>query len=178
MQGVTKVVFAFLTFVSLSAAARAEHEVIAGPWGELKDHVTPLVLKDEAARATHYRRQVMRALSGHLRSLEAVLRYEADFSGSVQIHARAISELSRLVPAPFALFSPAAAGMPGAKPSLWASADKFQAHAAGFRKAAEALSALPALEGPNIDVWRASFTLVRHECLACHQQFRTFAPQR
>ncbi len=178
MQGVTRLSIAILVFASLSGAARAEHETVSGPWGELKDHVAPLLLKDEAARATHYRRQLMRALSGNLRALEAVLRYEADYAGAATVHARAISQLSHLVTAPFALSSPADAGRPGAKPALWASVDKFQAHAAGLQKAAVALGGLPDLESANIETWRASFTLVRHECLACHQQFRTFAPQR
>lgn len=178
MQGVRAIVIAVGAFASMSMQARAEHETVAGPWGELKDHVSPLVLKDEAARDTHYRRHLMRTLSGHLRAIEAVLRYDADYAGALKVHARGISDLSHLVPAPFAQPSPADAGRPGAKPALWANADKFQAHAAGFQKAAAALGDLPALEGANIEAWRASFTLVRHECLACHQQFRTFAPQR
>jgi cytochrome c556 len=148
--------------------------VVPGPWGQLVDHNKPLQFTSEKARTTYFRRNQMRAMSGHFRSLEAVISYGAPFPALIQDDAEALVRHSASLAALFPAGSQMDEGKFGAKPEIWQTSDKFARHVSGFQSAASNMRQAIVNRG---DLVRA-LTAVRHECLACHQVYRVFEPAR
>jgi hypothetical protein len=72
-------------------------QIIPGPWGDIVDPVTPPVFESEADRITFYRlyrRQQMRAISGHFRSLEDIIDYDAPFAVQKMQHVEALNAIA------------------------------------------------------------------------------------
>jgi cytochrome c556 len=160
--------FGILAIAPSPALART---VVPGPWGDIVDHQKPLVVETDRERMTLLRRNQMRAISGHFRSIEAVVTYRAPFTDTLAGDAAALVAAARVLPALFPPGSGMDAGKFGAKPEIWQHPEKFAQHGASFTRSIERLSAAVAakadLEKP--------LTAVRNECLACHQAFRVFA---
>lgn len=148
------------------------HTVVPGPWGPLVDHHKPLQFASDKARITYFRRNQMRAMSGHFRSMEAVVSYGAPFSSHLQDDAEALVRHGANLAA---LFPPGTAmeeGKFGAKPDIWQQSDKFARHVSGFQNAVAGMRQAIVNKGDLVQALMG----VRHECLACHQAYRVFAP--
>jgi len=158
--------------VALGPSTALAQAVVPGPWGDLVDHQKPLELKTDRERITLLRRNQMRAISGHFRSIETVVTYRAPISETLAGDVAALVAAARVLPGLFPADTAMDAGTFGAKPEIWQQPEKFAQHGATFTRSVERLSAAVAakaeLEKP--------LTAVRHECLACHQAFRAFAP--
>jgi cytochrome c556 len=150
------------------------HTVVPGPWGQLVDHHKPLELASEKARITYFRRNQMRAMSGHFRSIEAVITYGAPFSSHLQDDADALVRHAARLAALFPVGTQMDEGKFGAKPEIWQTSDKFAKHVASFQNASTDLRQAVANKGDLVQ----ALTGVRHECLACHQAYRVFEPAR
>ena len=146
--------------------------VVPGPWGEIVDHQKPLVIETDRERMTLLRRNQMRAISGHFRSIEAVVTYRAPFTDTLSGDAAALVAAARVLPGLFPPGTEMDAGKFGAKPEIWQQPEKFARHGASFTRSVERLAAAVASKADL----GSSLTAVRHECLACHQAFRVFAP--
>lgn len=150
------------------------HTVVLGPWGQLVDHHKPLQFASDKARIIYFRRNQMRAMSGHFRSIEAVVSYGAPFSNHLQDDAEALVRHGASLAALFPAGTQMDEGKFGAKPEIWQTADKFARHVVSFQSAASGLRQAVANKGDLVQ----ALTGVRHECLACHQAYRVFAPAR
>lgn len=84
-------------------------------------------------RITRYRRQQIRAISAHCRSLEAVIRYKALFVDELNGHADALLDLARRIPKVFVKGTEMAPDKWSAKPAVWAEPSKFKLHYEGFK---------------------------------------------
>lgn len=150
------------------------HTVVPGPWGQLVDHHKPLQFSSEKARITYFRRNQMRAMSGHFRSLEAVINYGAPFPTLTHADADALVRHGAHLAAFFPAGSEMDEGKFGAKPEIWQTSDKFARHVSSFQSAALGMREAVANRGDLVQ----ALTGVRHECLACHQAYRVFEPAR
>ncbi len=150
------------------------HTVAPGPWGQLVDHQKPLQFASEKARITYFRRNQMWAMSGHFRSLEAVISYGAPFPTLIQDDAEALVRHGASLAALFPAGSQMDEGKFGAKPEIWQTSDKFARHVSSFQSAASNMRQAVANRGDLVQ----ALTGVRHECLACHQVYRVFEPAR
>jgi len=150
------------------------HTVVPGPWGPLVDHHKPLQFASDKARITYFRRNQMRAMSGHFRSLEAVISYGAPFSELTKDDAEALvrhgASLAKLFPAGTQMEE----GKFGAKPEIWQTSEKFARHVESFQTAASSMRQAVVNRGDLVQALNG----VRHECLACHQAYRVFESAR
>ena len=148
--------------------------MVKGPHGAFADS-PGRNYKSDRDRITRYRRQQMRAISGNYRSLEAVIRYKAPFVDELNGHADALLDLARRIPKMFVKGTEMAPDKWGAKPAVWAEPSKFKLHYEGFERSIGNLKSAIAAGDPT-EMERRLF-LVRHECLACHKEFRVRRPR-
>lgn len=160
-----------ITFAA-TAGEGAAQTVVPGPWGQIVDTEKPLTFASDKARITYFRRNQMRAISGHFRSVEAVITYGAPFAENLRHDAQALVHHAEMMEVLFPAGTELDGGSFGAKLQIWREPDKFAQHVAGFRVAVSALAQSIANKG---DVGH-SLTRVRHECLACHQSYRVYTP--
>ncbi len=146
----------------------AKPTVVPGPWGRVVDRAGPLILTTRAERITRLRRQQMRALSAHYRSAEAVISYQAPYRQQLANDADQLVKLGGGLANMFAENSPAPDGKKGASAVIWADPERFAKHVAGFNRAASALA--KAVGGGSGE--SEALVGVRHQCLACHREFR------
>ena len=163
-----------LGMLGSAGAQTVEQTIVPGPWGQLVDHDKPLQFASEKARITYFRRHQMRAISGHFRSLEAVISYGAPFPTLTQADAEALVRHGACLAALFPAGSEMDEGKFGAKPEIWQSSDKFARHVSSFQSAALGMHQAVTNRGDLVHALKG----VRHECLACHQAYRVFAPAR
>ena len=150
-------------------SAKGKKEAIEGPHGVFQDSAAKSY-KTEAARITNFRRREMRAISGHYRSLEAIIRYEAPFRAALSHHVSGLEALAAQLPRNFPAGTAMQDGKWGAKPVVWEKPGEFKKHYESFRKSIANLKA--SIGGGNRDHMSKALRLVRHECLACHKEFR------
>ncbi len=150
----------------------AGQTVVPGPWGQIVDGEKPLTFTSEKARVTYFRRNQMRAISGHFRSIEAVVMYGAPFAGNLRHDVEALARHGEALATFFPTGTELDDGKFGAKPEIWRQPEKFARHVAGFRAAVAGLTRSIADKGDLAQ----SLSGVRHECLACHQSYRVYAP--
>jgi cytochrome c556 len=149
------------------------HEIVPGPFGNIVDHQKPLEFKDGAGVTRHTRQQAMRAFSAHFRFIEGVSTYNAPFAPLVPVHAGTLAELGSILPQLFEARAPMEPGKFGARPAIWDNPDVFAQHMTGFQEATRKLVQAIGDRRPLAEPVLA----VRHQCLACHQVFREFAPR-
>ncbi len=161
---------AFLSIaISLPATAQKKRVDVKGPHGTYTEEA-PKTFKSDKARITNFRRKEMRAISGHYRSLEAVIRYKAPFNDALMDHANAVQTLAARLPKNFVKGSAMTEGKWGAKPNIWSDPKRFQKHYESFQQSIANLKT--AITSGNEDDKTKRLNLVRHECLACHKTFR------
>lgn len=158
--------------LAIAPSLALSQTVVPGPWGDIVDHQKPLVVETDRERMILLRRNQMRAISGHFRSIEAVVTYRAPYADTLAADAAALVAAARMLPGLFPPGTEMDAGAFGARPEIWQNLEKFAQHGTSFTRSVEQLAAAVAakadLDGP--------LTAVRHECLACHQAYRVFAP--
>jgi len=145
-------------------------QIVPGLWGDIVDPATPPVFESEADRITFYRRQQMRAISSHFRSLEAIIEYDAPFQTRARQHVETLNAIAQHLQELFSPQTAADEGETGAQPLIWQEPEKFAQHIQGFQNSVNMLQQTLCKTTPN----RASeaLTAVRHQCLACHQSYR------
>jgi cytochrome c556 len=150
-----------------------------GPWGDTFSEMldTPeSVSRDMAIQ--RYRRQQMRALSAHYRSIEQILRYDAPYGEDLPDLVSRLGELAERLPDWFREVTPARDGQGGALPRIWRD-PAFDRYPAAFREEAQRLREYFAASGnskardiaADADALEA-LNRVRHQCLACHDAYR------
>lgn len=153
--------------------AKSKKEAYEGPHGVFHSRaVKPL--KTEKSRITQYRRKVMRALSGHFRALEIIVRQDAPFAASRDLHAQALEALAGTLGETFVKGSEMTPGKWGAKPAIWAEPEKFRRHLTGF--AASTRDVRAAIRQGDASRVLKTFKLMRHERLTCHKVLRKRTP--
>ncbi len=167
----------FITLLTISLISPGQTQetnapvVIPGRWGDIVDPVTPENFQSDAERITFYRRQQMRAVSAHFRSLEGIIDHDAPFPEQALTHVAALKTIAEYFPELFPEGTAADEDKKGAKPLIWQESAQFSQHIQGFQ---ESLSSLEkSLQEPS-DSASASADLVavRYQCLACHQSYR------
>ncbi len=151
-----------------SVAQQQPLTTVPGRWGTLVDGDAPFKLATDRERVEHYRRQQMRAISAHYRSIEAIVTYRAPMQPVLASEVRKLADLANGMPLLFPEGSQMSPGSFGASPKIWEEFPRFVQHIATFAEATQALA------GATGDPSRlpAALAAVRHECLACHQTFR------
>ena len=153
----------------VSANAETKKEAIEGPHGVFHDSAAKSY-KSDSARITNFRRREMRSISGHYRSLEAIIRYEAPFQAALSPHVSALQALAAQLPKNFPPGTAMQEGKWGAKTVIWEKPAEFKKHYESFRNSIANLKTSISA-GNRLDMSKA-LKLVRHECLACHKEFR------
>lgn len=145
--------------------------VIPGPWGDIIDPVTPQEFQSDAERITFYRRQQMRTVSGHFRSLEGIIDHDAPFGEQALDHVAALKTIAEYFRELFPSGTAADEDKKGAKPLIWEESAKFSQHIQGFQQSLVSLE--QSLKAPSdSDSASADLLAVRYQCLACHQSYR------
>lgn len=174
----SRLITLFLT-LSLSAGLNAdpqETEVpMPGPWGDdfSETMVNPEQVADiEAAQG--FRQQQMQMLSAYYRSLEQALRYNADHHDELKNLASAFAHRAEQLPDWFRERSPAQSGEPGALELVWEAPKRFRQHLDQFSKRTGNLAERIELStnAAEDEAVLRDLNQVRHQCLACHQEFR------
>ena len=172
-----------LSLVLLLAAtgtAGAEDEIsvpMPGPWGE--DYAETLddpAGVDATEAFQRFRQQNMQGTSATYRSIEQILRYDAPFAERLPELADELARGAADIDTWFARETPAPDGEPGTLPAAWEDPE-FADYKAAYREATTELQrkveAADDLEDEDFQL-RATEALngVRHQCLACHDNFR------
>lgn len=167
----------FVSVITVSFIAPAQTQetqppvVIPGRWGDIVDPVKPEKLQSDAERITLYRRQQMRTVSGHFRSLEAIIDQDAPFQKQALHHVAALKTIAAYFPDLFPEGTAANEGEKGAKPLIWQESEKFSEHIQGFQESLVSLE--KSLQTPSEShTASAALVAVRYQCLACHQFYR------
>jgi len=149
------------------------HEVVDGPFGAIVDHQKPFSFRSDDERVRYARQQQMRAFSAHFRTIEASVKYGAPFDGLIAANAASLENLGQGLAELFRPEVPMESGRHGAKSDIWSEPSRFALHVKGFQAAASNLR-----QATNDRVpLAAPLQAMRHQCLACHQSFRVFAPR-
>jgi len=149
--------------------SEAEAEPLTGQFGTYGErHPVADVFVTPQAGITERRRQTMRAMSGHFRTLSATVLAEAGGEQQLQAHADALALMGGQIDALFALPSPTPEGRPGALPRIWEEPDYFAEFTSAFRAETAQFAATVRDAG---DVMNALHDL-RYYCVACHANFR------
>lgn len=167
-----KCVVAALTIAMLVAtpadAQSSKHELV-GQWGPYAEPDPPPKADSPEQRLTYIRRQQMRAISAHYRTIEAALHFDARASVPPTADADALARIGENLPRLFALRSPHISEN-GAKAAIWEEPQHFGEHLAGFRGATHDLAG--AARGDDRTVLASALEAVRYQCLACHFHYR------
>ena len=126
---------------------------------------------DEPENVIKYRQSVMKAIGGHTGAIVAVVKGEVGYVGHVAAHARAIHEMSKLLPDLF----PKGTGQDNypetrALPELWNDLAKFEASAKDLQVQSAKLAAVA--EGGDLAAIGAQLENLGKACGSCHKPFR------
>ena len=123
-----------------------------------------------------YRREYMKALSGHYRSVEAILEKNAPFGDQTLTHIESLLSLAQFMPE---VFPPGTAMTPeeewGAQPLIWEEPENFSQLIANFQANLETLRTRVSNQQPRQEIMEA-YTQVRQSCLDCHSTYRVRKP--
>ena len=126
---------------------------------------------DEPENVIKYRQSVLKAIGGHTGAIVAVVKGEVSYVGDVAAHARAIHEMSKLLPGLF----PEGTGRDNypetrALPALWNDRAKFEASAKDLQVQSAKLAEVA--EGGDIAAIGAQLQNLGNACGSCHKPFR------
>ncbi|RMD62353.1 MAG: cytochrome c [Alphaproteobacteria bacterium] len=127
---------------------------------------------DEPANIIKYRQAVMKAIGGHTGAIVGVAKGEVSFIGHVAAHARAIHDMSKLIPDLFPKGSDRAAfAETRALPDIWADWAKFEAAARKLQE--ESARMIQVAEGGgDAAAIGAQLQNMGKACGGCHKPFR------
>jgi cytochrome c556 len=126
----------------------------------------------DTAPVVEYRQNAMRMVAGHQNAIEALLEQSVAPDSHIVPHARALLDLSIMMPDLFPVGSGGANTR--ALDAIWRDSAGFAAAVAEFRTAAEDL--LAAAETGNRERVREGLGALSAGCGTCHQPFRKPAP--
>ncbi len=126
---------------------------------------------DEPENVIKYRQSVLKAIGGHTGAIVAVVKGEVSYVGDVAAHARAIHEMSKLLPGLF----PEGTGRDSypetrALPELWNDRARFEASAKDLQVQSAKLAEVA--EGGDIAAIGAQLQNLGNACGSCHKPFR------
>ncbi len=126
---------------------------------------------DEPENVIKYRQSVLKAIGGHTGAIVAVVKGEVSYVGDVAAHARAIHEMSKLLPGLF----PEGTGRDSypetrALPELWNDRARFEASAKDLQVQSAKLAEVA--EGGDIAAIGAQLQNLGNVCGSCHKPFR------
>ena len=134
--------------------------------------VASAVEGQDPAATIEYRQNAMRMVAGHQNAIEALLEESVAPDGHIVPHARALVDLSIMMPDLF----PSGSGGENTRSlaAIWTDPSGFATAVAEFRTAAEAL--LLAAEAGDEARIRDGLGSLSAACGTCHQPFRRPAP--
>ena len=115
-----------------------------------------------------YRVNLMENARNHSRGISAILKGKVNMQGDIARHARALHEVSMMVPAAFPEGSDF--GETNAKEKIWEEWDRFLAAAEKNQVAIAAL--VKAAEGGDMGAIKAAVKDVGESCKSCHKAYR------
>jgi cytochrome c556 len=123
---------------------------------------------DEPANVVAYRINLMKAQTGHLRAIAAVVKGEVSYGAHVKAHADAIKAISEMVGEVFPEGS--AGGESRAKPEIWQNWDKFLGVYGNYKAAAAKLAEVAG--SGDLKAIGAQLGNLGKSCGACHGPYR------
>ena len=126
------------------------------------------VQAEEPENYIKYRQAMMKAIGGHTGAASQIVRGKVAPEGDLQMHAKALAELSRNIPRLFPEGSDF--GETKTKEAVWEQWDKFEQAAMATRDATAAFS--EAAAGGDAEKIAQAFKDVGKSCKGCHKDFR------
>jgi cytochrome c556 len=117
-----------------------------------------------------YREAAMRSLASHMNALTLIVEGAVPFDDQVALHASAIGDLARVLPALFPSGSGPEAVKTDALTAVWKDAPGFKSVAGRFRDESEKLQRVA--KAPDLPAVRAQAQAVSRACTACHDAYR------
>ncbi len=126
---------------------------------------------DEPENVIKYRQSVLKAIGGHTGAIVAVVKGEVSYVGDVAAHARAIHEMSKLLPGLF----PEGTSRDNypetrALPEIWNDLATFDASAKDLQVQSAKLAEVA--EGGDLAAIGAQLQNLGKACGSCHEPFR------
>ena len=126
---------------------------------------------DEPANVIKYRKNVMRAMGGHISAIVAVVKGEVSFTGDVAAHARGINEMSKVAPHIFPQGTDnASQSDTRALPAIWEDPAKFEAAVKALQDASANLVRVAEAGDPS--AFGGALQELGKACGGCHKPFR------
>jgi len=167
--------FTLTLSTSLNAAPQKTEIPMPGPWGDdFSETITDPEQVGDTASTQRFRQQQMQMLSAYYRSLEQALRYSADHHGQLENLASNFAHRAQQLPDWFRERTPAHGEESGALERVWEAPERFQQHMEQFRERAADLADRVERSSDAVqdEAVEEKLNRVRHQCLACHQEFR------
>jgi cytochrome c556 len=117
-----------------------------------------------------YREAAMRSLASHMNALTLIVEGAVPFDDQLFLHASAIGDLARVLPALFPTGSGPEAVKTDVLAAVWKDAAGFKSAAGRFRDESEKLQR--AAKAPDLPAVRAQAQAVSRACTACHDAYR------
>ncbi len=123
---------------------------------------------DEPQNIIKYRQNLMKAQGGHISNIAAVVKREVSLIGNVAANARALADLSRMVPSLFP--DGTDTGKTRALAEIWTDRAKFDLASKANQDAADAM--VVAADSNDLDTIAAALGKLGKSCGGCHKPFR------
>ena len=131
----------------------------------------PGLTADAPENLVKYRQSVMKSIGGHMGAIAAVVKGQASYGSHVKHHARAIKEMSEIVPD---IFPPNSTyddfKKTNALPEIWSQPEKFNQVVEGFQAAAAKFAEVA--DGGDKQATAVAFGELGKACGSCHKSFR------
>ncbi len=130
------------------------------------------VAQEAAAPAdvVRYRQASMKALGGHVKALGPLAAGKVHFPAHVELHARAVLDLAKLMKDLFPKGTGEGVGSSEAKAAIWTEEKKFADALAEMTASAEQLS--KAAQGSDLAALKSALERTNDACGSCHKPFR------
>lgn len=125
---------------------------------------------NEPANVIKYRKNLMKAVGGHIANIGAVVKGEVDFTGDVGANAAAIVDL--LMAAGHVFPEGSGVGDTKAKPEIWSESARFEQALADSVAAAKSLAAAASGGGDMMAAVGPALAGLGKTCGGCHRPFR------
>ncbi len=128
--------------------------------------LTSAAFAAETADIVKHRKAVMEGVGGHFGALMAIQKGVPAGEGEVALHAQALADLAKLVPAttPEGSLTPKSS----AKPEIWKKPDEFKQVLDKYQQASAAMPAAAAKGGADL---AAAMKELGGTCKSCHDKF-------
>jgi len=127
--------------------------------------LAPLVAQSGEEDIIKYRRNVMKAIAGHMGAAGAIVQGKVNYKGDLGDHAKALQALTHDIPGLFPKDSDF--GDTNALDAVWSKRAEFEKHAKDA--SGKAVAFAKAAQGGNAG---AAFKALGEACKGCHKDFR------